>query len=290
MNKPLKRKNCSGTKGYNCGQTCISKSYECKIEISGQSISIITDLEALRKAANGSGGSDDSSTTAPTLTRDKAKETMKFLGAGISGEVYADGDKAYKFEKKIDDNDTAEARNKAMANARLLGELGVGPKIGEIKEVDDPKSTQNGKGFVTPMEYLQGYEAGFSDNGSLLKVVKAAHENNILLDDFHEENVMHDPETGDVKAIDQGDARKGEKHELAEQLLDNFSWRPMIAETVDVFIQDNGTGKQRSAFKKIKKRFNEREGDELSGTKPMSNEEVAKLYDETMSILNEIGV
>ena len=32
------------------------------------------------------------------------------------------------------------------------------------------------------------------------------------------------------------------------------------------------------------------DGDELSGTKPMSNEEVAKLYDETMSILNEIGV
>lgn len=44
-----KRKNCSGTKGYNCGQTCISRFYVCHKELSGQSIKIASRLSTVIK-------------------------------------------------------------------------------------------------------------------------------------------------------------------------------------------------------------------------------------------------
>lgn len=45
-----RRKNCSGTKGYNCGQTCISVKYVCKRDgLSAQSVNI---AERLKEAIN----------------------------------------------------------------------------------------------------------------------------------------------------------------------------------------------------------------------------------------------
>lgn len=61
-------KNCSNVRGYSCGQACISRNYACRIEISGQAITIASRLtNTIQKISNGLFPDPDSFPPLPDL-------------------------------------------------------------------------------------------------------------------------------------------------------------------------------------------------------------------------------
>lgn len=72
-----KRKNCSGVKGFNCGQTCISRKYACRIELSGQSIQIASAITKTIQSISNLFPDPNSLGSLPPMPKGKSFEPYK---------------------------------------------------------------------------------------------------------------------------------------------------------------------------------------------------------------------
>ncbi|MEG4149023.1 hypothetical protein [Microcoleus sp. Pol12B5] len=190
----------------------------------------------------------------------------KLIGDGISGNVYLDkrdsrNPKALKYAKATDEPLTINA-------AKAMGDLGIAPKVyGAIFE--------EGKVNAIAMEYLDGYKTlgGGSDLykeeeeeeqeflqekesdllvKNILKITKIAHDNGFTPPDMHQENLMYNPKTFDVKFIDVDDSARDSYKGMATQLLGHQeSWRPMLAQKANWYASTKIPKKDYKEFKKL---------------------------------------
>jgi hypothetical protein len=195
----------------------------------------------------------------------------KQIGDGISGEVYLDtrdsqNPKALKY---------AQATTEALTidTAKAMGDLGIAPKIyGSIFEKD--------KVNAIAMEYLDGYRTlGGGDEmyyeqkeeigeinwtereknsdiitKNILKIGKIAHDNGFAPSDLHEENLMYNPTTLDVKFIDIDDSARATHKEIATQLLSHQeAFRPLLAQNADWYASRKIPRKDYKEFQKLQK-------------------------------------
>lgn len=189
----------------------------------------------------------------------------KLIGDGISGNVYLDTrdpqkPKALKYAKATDEPLTIDA-------AKAMGDLGIAPKVyGAIFE--------KGKINAIAMEYLDGYKTLGGGNDiydeqdeeedfrneedsdtitkNILKITKIAHDNGFTPPDMHEENLMYNPKTLDVKFIDVDDSARDSYKAMAIQLLGHQeSWRPMLARMANLYASRKIPKKDYKEFKKL---------------------------------------
>lgn len=191
--------------------------------------------------------------TKQLTNRDEASKTQKVLGEGISGIVYEHEGHAVKYSNHSLDSFGFEGMHAAA-------QLGIAPKVVAV----DPAQS------AFSMELLKGYKNGYSSEiiGSpenrkhtetFIAQLKKANERGFFVNDLHDENVMHNPQTGDVKFIDQGGFRKVSPKEIAGQVLDidgsQNGGRPMAPRAIQTYIQTHGTAQQKRDYKKILKEY-----------------------------------
>lgn len=196
----------------------------------------------------------------PIVDRQIAKQQYKLLGEGIEGEVFLDKRNPPRAIKYTN----AELDKEVLDNVRLAGEIGFAPKLFEV--------SQENKAFA--MEFLQGYDVGihpeslgFGDDTTpydraFLRTLKLAHDNNIKVGDLHEDNVMVNPQTKEIKFIDQGYLSQGDKAAIVQQLFDRYSSRPLAAETI-IRIIAQSSAKTKKEFKSLQKEWDNQDSKPL---------------------------
>jgi len=172
-----------------------------------------------------------------------AAKNFKLIGSGIEGRVYLNPDtgEAIKYVNPARGAFTEDF----FGATKRAGDIGIGPKLISV----DPEKP------VFSMEYLDGYETGLKPDNhrKFLSNVKKAFENNIPLDDLHEENIMSKGQN--VMFIDLG----GDQAEIpiatrANTLLNKYSWRTMTSDVVQLQSKNLSKADQRE-FGKIQSKY-----------------------------------
>lgn len=217
----------------------------------------------------------------------------KQIGDGISGEVYLDTrdsqkPKALKYAQATDEPLTIDT-------AKVMGDLGIAPKIyGSIFE--------KGKVNAIAMEYLDGYrtlgggdemyyeqkeEKGETDwaereknsdiiTKNILVIGKIAHDNGFAPSDLHEENLMYNPKTLEVKFIDIDDSAKATYKDIATQLLSHQeAFRPLLAQNASWYASRNISKKDYKEFQKLQKAVRNSLDNQGSRENPAANPDKA---------------
>lgn len=195
----------------------------------------------------------------------------KPIGDGVSGDVYLDTRDSQNFKALKYAKDTNEPLT--IDTAKAMGDLGIAPKIyGSIFE--------KGKVNAIAMEYLDGYrtlgggdeiyyeqneKTGETDwaereknsdiiTKNILKIAKVAHDNDFAPSDLHEENLMYNPKTLEVKFIDIDDSARATYKDIATQLLSHQeAYRPMLAQNADWYARRKIPKKDYKEFQKLQK-------------------------------------
>lgn len=173
----------------------------------------------------------------------EAERRFKLLGSGIEGRVYLNPEtgeavKYFGVGRVLGEE--------FFAASKKAGELGIGPKIISV-DPDNP---------VFAMEYLDGYETGIGESVSgktFLRSVKRAIDNDIPLDDLHEDNVMS--KGGEVRFIDLGGSLEKVPYSTqANMFLNKYGYRSLTSDTVGMEVKLLPKAQQRE-FQKIQKRY-----------------------------------
>lgn len=192
-----------------------------------------------------------------------AQKNFKYLGGGIEGDVYLEPgtNRAYKYFG------TAVMDEESEQYLRRAGEGGWAPKVYEV--------SSDRRAFV--MEYLAGFQPGIhpgSDDDddadslehalsfdptpydrALLKTVRKVQQQGWIGDDLHEDNVMLNPETMEIKFVDQGGYEAATPKLIAEQLLNFSDSRPMVPERIQSIINRTGTTAIKREYRRLRKQI-----------------------------------
>lgn len=235
MKKQKAKPNCS--RGYSCGMSCINVKLMCRQDgLAGQFVKLAENYFQQGRAR--------------PIAQREAEADLRAKGAKLIGEgnVYSHEGKAIKFSntnskakliqqygeangRALFEKDEAE-RKQAVAGYKLAEQLGIGPKIYDYEAYDEPNGQRVHK---LSMELLDGYDVGFdfSDERAgkaFIKQMSKAHKAGVLIDDLKEDNVMYDTKSGRLLFIDQGGLRQNASpKDIADQLFDEFGWRPLAA-------------------------------------------------------------
>lgn len=242
---------------------------------------------AANRAKRAKAGAAQGANSIPS--EDEAKKTMKVLGEGIEGTVYADeknGVAIKYFSGNFNPDNVAES----ISEGRLLAEFGVGPKI----------IAADAKRGVIKMELLKGYKDGLSPHDvrnaehkpfakSFLGQVASVQRRGYTLTDLHEDNIMFNQSSKNVKFVDRG-PRRASSRRISDQLFDTTGDRPLAAQELGGYIKNFGTKAQKKEFKALQKAYRGATSpDEFSGKKENTDPKFyATLNSRTHSLINSL--
>lgn len=172
----------------------------------------------------------------------EAERRFKLLGSGIEGRVYLNPETGEAVKYFGAGRVLGE---EFFAASKKAGELGIGPKIISV-DPDNP---------IFAMEYLDGYQTGIGSvpNKVFLRSVKRAIDNDIPLEDLHEDNVMS--KGGEVRFIDLGGSLEKVPYSTqANMFLNKYGYRSLTSDTVGMEVKLLPKAQQRE-FEKIQKRY-----------------------------------
>lgn len=285
-----KKKNCTAGKSIACGASCISAKKTCRSEapVSDKAKAKARSVKAKLSGDAPAPKPDQSpKDTIPDL--ETAKRQFRSLGSGIDGEVFLDTSTDPPRALKYRSNQTApEYERDVLDNLKMAGELGISPRL--LGEYPDRKA------FA--MEFLEGFTPGIhprSDDDddfsvandkdllpydrAFLRTLKVAHDNNLVVDDLHADNVMVNGTTGQTRFIDQGGIKRGTNEEIADQLLNRYSWRPLVAETIDRMSGSALNAAAKRELRAIQRSWNNRD------EKPLSEAEYGQMISRVYALL-----
>ena len=197
---PKKRKNCSGTKGYNCGNSCISVKFICKKDgLSGKSVNIANNLKKLIDTAKNQTKSPSVLEKSPSGYNIKSK-----VGDNETKIIFTEyGDNKYSvdftvndsFDANSGDNATLGDKDKLKIATTILkqmkqgfNEMPDGTLFSAEAYYGDGKGKQREKlyqkfGFSKPDSVGQMY--GLKENGKLRPITD---------DDYLDPNLFNEEE------------------------------------------------------------------------------------------------
>ena len=199
-----KRKNCSGTKGYNCGSSCISVKKECRKDgLSGQSVSIATKMtEAIKQASE-----------KPYSIPDKFSTNLTKIGEGFFGEVFLDNknpDVVIKYDKR---EIFGDAKRNEIDNQKVAADLGLAPKILAEEEK------------AVAMEFKKGAALDYNNKEQIdeaIRSIRKLQKAGIAHNDTHNENVIVG-EDGKITLLDFGLSKRGPEA-VEKEALESFTF------------------------------------------------------------------
>lgn len=301
--KAAGKKKCTPGKSHFCQKeggagTCLPVSKKCRF-VPQEEAKEVGDYVKEKVA-----GSSTSVSTIPS--REIAKKSFKKLGEGVEAEVFLaetpNGKQAVKYFFETDANGNKQDTPFTTQNSdgelyidqiqrgmNTAADLGIAPRLLSISVEHKALS----------MELLDGYKAGLmhdrkSSKGadmsdydkSFLAALKKAHMSQYTVYDLHEDNVMVNPKTKDVKFIDQGDFKQTSYATIAQQLLGNGSidGRPFASNVLDRFAS-TFSDQDKQVLAQIRKFIPTHKKIVLSKGKPLTEEHYKKLVEKAYSII-----
>ena len=267
------------TKGRSCGLSCVPMSKKCKPGLS-DAADVVAKSVASSGGGGGSGGQAQPDAPPPLFRRrdevpsseSVAAANFKLLGSGIEGRVYLHPETGEAL--KYFNESRGALKEEFFGATQRAADVGIGPRLISV----DPSTP------VFSMEYLSGYEVGLNSSNlnAFLRNVKVAFDNDVPLDDLHEENIMSKGQ--DVRFIDLGGpTERASFATRANTLLNRQGWRTTTADAVQLEANSLPKAQQRE-LAKLQKAY-KRSLEVGTETSNLSEPELEKMVNDVFSLL-----